>query len=160
MTTPATTAFGAALGSPAQTAAVLRARASAAGTRLGTASSSDLCAAVLAAHCWALTHGRTALTGTMTAAEAADLSAALARAAGHASQHEVPEVELWDRPVEDLPVRVLALVAPVVTWACEHGGADAVRRAAYDLTDAHSPHLSSLAALLSGWELEHAAAPS
>lgn len=150
MSAPRQSAFGSELGTPAQAAAVLRARASAAGLELLPASGVDLVAAVVVAHCWALATGRSALSGTLSLDEAADLSCAIARAAGHG---EAPAEALADdSAVVGISTSTLAAVAPVVEWACGTAGPAALEVAAFDLARASSAQLAGLAVLVGGWE--------
>lgn len=140
------TAYGAALADPAQTAAVLRARASAAGITLTQASRADLAAAVLGAHCWAVVTGRSRLSGSMSPVDAAGLAACLARAAGHGARPDAALVD-W-RPAAGLPAAAMAAMAPVVRWAVEHAGPEAVHLAAQDLAASGAERIVAAAGFL------------
>lgn len=150
MTTAATTAFGAALAHPARTAAVLRARASAAGLALAPVGDLDACAAVLAAHCWALATGRESLSGSMSAGEAPALAAALARASGHGS---IVDPQIDPRAaVPDISQELMAAVHPVALWAMRHGGVAAVGLASADLGAGTDPRVARLASFLAVYD--------
>lgn len=139
------TAFGSVLADPARAGAVLRARASSAGLSLLPVSAADMCAAVLAAHCWVLATGRTSVGGAMTPQDAQGLAPALARAAGHGSQAaELPGVE-WCSTVQELSPSLMAAIAPVVTWALERCGMAPVALAAHDLAVSPSTTLNIVA---------------
>lgn len=143
MRAPDVTAFGSRLASPNQAAAVLRARAASAGLPLRPAETEDLCAAVLAAHCWAVSTRRSSLTQTMDAATAGALAPALARAAGHSAC----PTDVGDHPgqVRELPPSTLSAMEPVVRWALAHGGPEALLRAAADLSGVAVPAVAACA---------------
>lgn len=142
------TGFGAALGSPQQTAAVLRARASAAGVNLQAASVPDLAAAVLAAHCWTVLCTHQSPTGSMPVVHAAALAPVLLRVGGH------PQPVSTNPAVSDLPdlsAAQLSQVVPVARWALQHGGTAALRAAAADLHDSAEASLRAAAELFDSW---------
>jgi hypothetical protein len=132
--TTMTTRFGSSLHSPTAAAALLRARAAAAGAAVVTASPLDLVAAVVGAEGWMcafatnslavpVRHGGTAVTA---------LAAILTRAAGLAEVHGVPLLAAASNDAAVL--RRLELMAD---WADRMIGPDApeaLRRAAGDLS--------------------------
>jgi hypothetical protein len=141
------TAFGAAFAAPRQTAAVLRARASAAGLSAKEPSLQDLAAAVVGAQAWMGAFGVSSLADVRSKAAAAALAAVYCRAAGQATSpvpasaadcaRQLAELvdQLTDHPPAPLPQATLAAVFVAADWACQHEtGAAALLAAAEDLS--------------------------
>lgn len=147
------TAYGAALGDPAQAAGVLRARAAAAGIGLAPASQVDMAAAVLGAHAWAVVTGRERLSGSMPAPLAAALAACLARAAGHGAGPD-DTLAHWRPSAPALTSRLLVAIDPVARWAVTHAGPVAVHLAAQDLAACPDPRISAAAGFLADYAEE------
>jgi len=138
-----TTAFGAPLSTPRRTAAVLRARAAAAGVPAGTVPDDDLAAAVVGAHTW-LTVLRLESLDTIPGQPAARaLSAIYCRAAGARHGDDAPGTTdriqalgdyLAGTPAGHLPQALLSQLGPVLHWSAQVSDGDlAVLAAAEDL---------------------------
>lgn len=129
-----TTRFGSALSSPTAAAALLRARAAAAGASITAATSTDLVAAVVGAEGWMCAFGTDSLAVPVrhgTSAVSA-LAAILTRAAGLADVHAAPLLASASNDVA-----VLRRLEVLAAWAQDMIGdsaPEAMRRAAGDLS--------------------------
>lgn len=142
MVTPSTTAFGSILDTPQRAGAVLRATASVAGLELVEVSDPDLVAAVVAAHCWAVVTRRTSLRGNFSPAIAAGLVPALARAAGHGT---TPDDDYHLTDVNPLSDKLHHKIKPVIDWAQDVAGPEAILHASYDLAGTPYPGFAPVA---------------
>lgn len=128
-----TTRFGSSLQSPTAAAAMLRARAAAAGAEIRPASPTDLVAAVIGAEGWMSAFTSTSLAVPVRHGNVAvnALAAILTRAAGLAEAHDAPLVATASNDTE-----VLRRLEELAHWAERMIGPeapDALRRAAGDL---------------------------
>ena len=147
--TVAVTAFGSLRHNPTAAAALLRARAAAAGATLHEAGQLDLVASTIAAECWMFAMNASSLNQPVRHGKAAvaALAAILARAAGSAEVQECPPLD-----AAELDTKKIQQVEQLVIWVNDMlpGSVHEVfRRAAADLSaGAPDPRFEAMAGLL------------